>query len=402
MRGRAAAGRALGRVLRGGAYTNIVVRTETTDLPLDEQRTARRLLYGPLRHLGVIDTALEEAVDRPLRSLDAMTLDLLRIGAYELLMGDTPAHAAVDSAVEASRLVGQGRAAPLINAVLRRISRNSKPIAPAVGQAMALGQPNWILETVARQWGEDEAVRFLEESQTDAPPSFWLEPGAELPPGAEPVVGIENAYTSRFRPPDEAPGLVRVDPSSVAVAQALEATTGQSVLDLAAAPGGKTLIIESLSPGLTVAGDVHSGRVVRARRRAARVGSSALWVLSDGTEPPFRRRSFDRVLVDAPCTGLGTLRRRPEIRHRIKRGDPARLGRLQRALLESALELVRPGGLVVYSVCTVFAEETVGVIEGLGAGPPGGLPGRAWGDGWLLAPHLTGTDGMFVAQLSRT
>jgi 16S rRNA (cytosine967-C5)-methyltransferase len=117
--------------------------------------------------------------------------------------------------------------------------------------------------------------------------------------------------------------------------------------------------------------------------------------------PPFRPETFDRVLLDAPCTGLGTWRRRPEIPHRLKQGDPARMGAVQRSLIEAALPLVKPGGILIYSVCTVFTEETIDVVAGFEAAPPAGLPGRVWGNGRLLAPHLTDTDGMFVSEIRR-
>ena len=128
-------------------------------------------------------------------------------------------------------------------------------------------------------------------------------------------------------------------------------------------------------------------------------GVSVPWVVADGRQSPFRESAFDAVLLDAPCTGLGTLRRRPEIRFKSSPADIARLAALQEALLESAVRLVRPGGRVVYSVCTVTEAETVRIVEGFEASPPEGLPGEVRGKGLLLAPHLTGTDGMFISVI---
>ena len=134
-----------------------------------------------------------------------------------------------------------------------------------------------------------------------------------------------------------------------------------------------------------------------ARRRLLRHGADPSWVVADGRRLPFEASTFDRVLLDAPCTGLGTLRRRPEIRHRLQEDSPARAGELQRELLEAALTVVRRGGVVTYAVCTVFPEETIEVVADLAAEPPTGLPGRPFGKGWLLGPHLTDSDGMFIS-----
>jgi 16S rRNA (cytosine967-C5)-methyltransferase len=174
------------------------------------------------------------------------------------------------------------------------------------------------------------------------------------------------------------------------------AQPGDRVADLAAAPGGKTmqLIDATGGPGV-LALDSSIKRVLRASRRAP----EALWVVGDAASPPIKAATMDRVLLDAPCSGLGTLRRRPEIRHRVTAANVTELASLQRRMLEAALGLLKPGGRLVYSVCTVTPQETVDIVRGFGARPPEGLPGRVWGDGLLLAPHITGTDGMFVAVI---
>ena len=131
------------------------------------------------------------------------------------------------------------------------------------------------------------------------------------------------------------------------------------------------------------------------------MGADLHWVIGDATRPPFEPGSFDRILLDAPCTGLGTLRRRPEIRHRVRPESAAESGHIQRQMLDAAVSLLRPGGRLVYSVCTVTPEDTADVVSGVGSCAPEGLPGSAIAGGVLLAPHVTGSDGMFIAVLDR-
>jgi 16S rRNA (cytosine967-C5)-methyltransferase len=184
------------------------------------------------------------------------------------------------------------------------------------------------------------------------------------------------------------------DAASIAAGNAVEAAPGMRVLDMAAAPGGKTLhLIDQVGPGgVVVALDRHRRRV----RDGARRVPAARWVVADGTAPPFPGQSFQRILLDAPCSGLGTLRRRPEIRFRVAEAEVSSLAELQRRMLEAAFSLLAPGGRLVYSVCTVTPEETVDVVRDFDL-RPADLPGVVWGNGRLLAPHLTSTDGMFVA-----
>jgi 16S rRNA (cytosine967-C5)-methyltransferase len=178
------------------------------------------------------------------------------------------------------------------------------------------------------------------------------------------------------------------------------ARPGDIAVDLAAAPGGKTRALGDAvgATGLVAGSDIHPRRLQRAAQRH-RTPDSIRWVVADGTQSPFRDASADRVLVDAPCTGLGTMRRRPEIRYRFSPDAPTRYRAVQRQLVEEALRIVRPGGRVVYSVCTVTAAETMGVLDGLGFHGPATPLGIPWGDGTLLGPHIAGTDGMFIATL---
>jgi 16S rRNA (cytosine967-C5)-methyltransferase len=220
----------------------------------------------------------------------------------------------------------------------------------------------------------------------------------EPPADAVPVPDISGAFvlSNTSAVPDN---ISIQDGASVAVGLALDPQPGDRILDLAAAPGGKTLHIADRlgSVGLVVASDQNPRRVAGARRRLA--GSPVRWCVADGRRVPFPAACFDRVLLDAPCSGIGTLRRRPEIRFRVSAARIDQLSLLQAEMLEEAMRVVKPGGTVVYSVCTVTPQETLNVIDQLPTEPIAGLPGRAWGSGWLLGPHLTGTDGMFITKI---
>ncbi|MBT8215287.1 MAG: methyltransferase domain-containing protein [Acidimicrobiia bacterium] len=392
MSSRATAASILGRVIRTGAYSNVLLGTlgGTPDDAL-----IRRLVYGSLRHLPAIDQLIARASHRPLADIQPELLDLLRIGTWELQFGDGAPHAAVNEAVEAARPVAGRSGAGFVNAILRRVSRLDSPADS--DDEHRLAAPPWIIERLSAAWGREEAAAFLLDSQRPAPRTVRVRPGGG--PHGVPIPGIAGAAVAD----DPGSDAVVMDPSSVAVGLAAGISPGQWVLDLAAAPGGKTMHLadQLAGSGVLVAADAHPRRAASARRRLARAGVDVPWIVADGRRLPLRDATFDRVLLDAPCTGLGTLRRRPEIRHRLNPDAPARAGRLQQQLLESALQVVKPGGMVLYAVCTVFPEETVDVVAELNAAPPPGLPGRPAGKGWLLGPHLTGTDGMFLSCVRR-
>jgi 16S rRNA (cytosine967-C5)-methyltransferase len=400
---RATAATLLARVTDEGAYANVVVRTGTRDLERRDALFVQRLVYTALRMLNRIDRVVDERVSRP---VDPIVRAVLRIGVGELLFTGGDAYASVDSAVEAVRALGAPRAAGFVNGVLRAVSREGEPPLPRdeEGRALELGVPVWLMSDLVAAFGEEDAVAFLEAS--NAPSQVCVRRRAGPAPG-EPVESIDGAYvvpdTSALRAAIERGDLVVADPSSTAVAAALDPKPGHRVLDLAAAPGGKTLHLWDLmsGEGLLVGMDRNPRRVGSARRRLSGLGADPHWVVGDARHPPFAAETFDRILLDAPCTGLGTLRRRPEIRHRLRPESAYEAGRTQRLMLEAAVSLLRPGGRLVYSVCTVTPHETSSVVEGMGTRGPEGTPGRDLGAGVLLAPHITGSDGMFIAVLER-
>lgn len=393
---RAEAARLLGRVVRGGAWSNVLL--SRLNLPPDDARLVRHLVYGSLRNLGRLDRAVGGLSSRPVADVDEGLLDVLRIAFHEVLFGRTPDHAVADTAVEAARALGYGRAAGFVNALVRRLQKQGEPSPPA-GLAESFCLPEWVVDELVSAWGEGPALAFAEASHRDAPPAFRMRAGRPPPSGALPAA-VPGAFT---HPEGSVPdGAVVQDPSSLAAVLALQAAAGERVLEVGAAPGGKSMALWDMGPpGLLAALDIHGGRIRRAVRRTASAGFGGRWVRADGARLPFRPASFDRVLVDAPCTGLGTLRRRPEIRFRVTPYERDRLAALQRRLLEEALAAVRPGGRAVYAVCTVTQAETAGAVEGLGGRPPEGLPGLRLDDGLLMGPHLTNTDGMFISVLDR-
>ena len=395
---RAAARSIVTRVLRSGAYSNLVVRSETLGLAPEDARLAKRLAYDTLRNLLRIDRTISSVSARPLQSINDEVLDSLRVGVNELLFAATAEHAVVDSAVEVARSI-QPAASGFSNAILRAVIRQGEPELPqgSEGSALRFGQELWVYELMVNSWGREEAEAFFAASQSEPARTARLR-GGEVPEGARPVAGIEGAFELPAGTPVPVNMAIQ-DGSSIAVGAALDAQPGDRVLDLAAAPGGKTLhILDQLNgQGLVVASDGHPRRVRSAARRLQ--DSAARWCVADGRRSPYRSHSFDRVLVDAPCSGLGTLRRRPEIRYRVADADLGELARLQSEMLAEATRVVKPGGVVVYSVCTVTPQETIGVVDGLPVESIVGLPGRAWGRGWLLGPHLTGTDGMFITRI---
>jgi len=393
----------LQRILNEGAYSNVVIRTGTRDLEQRDGAFVQRLVYATLRYLLRIDRTIGAFASR---TVDESVRSVLRIGVAEILFTDDDDYAAVDSAVEAVRALGIPRAAGFVNGVLRTVIRRGEPALPpgSAGDALRYGVPLWLYENLVAAYGEDGASSFL--AASNEPANVGVRDRSGVKPGA-PVEGIADAYlvdnVATYRNEIDEGRLAVADPSSTAVAAALEPRAGDRILDLAAAPGGKTLHLWDLIGGVgtLVAMDRHPRRAATAKRRLDRFGAHASWVVGDATAPPFVPASFDRILLDAPCTGLGTLRRRPEIRHRLKRGSAAELGRLQRRMIEAATALLRPGGRLVYSVCTITPEETGVVVAGLGSRPPDGLPGVEVGGGILLAPHLTGSDGMFIAVVDR-
>jgi len=432
------------------AYANLVAQRVLADADLHGRDAAftTTLAYGTLRWRGFIDAVLEACSARPLADIEAGVLDVARLGAMQLLFLRTPPHAAVGETVQLARLVGGEARSKFVNAVLRRVGERDlgewiDAVAPdpqddPVGHlAVVQSHPRWIVEalhdalsswTGSASWGETEDL--LAADNVSAGVTLVARPGRTV---VEDLLDFPGAQTGRWSPyavvldggdpatiPEVRSGDAGVqDEGSQLVALALARAPidgpDSTWLDMAAGPGGKAALLA----GLGLERGARLLAVDRAPHRAGLVAKSLrgapghhLTVAADGTAGPWAPGTFDRVLLDAPCTGLGVLRRRPESRWRRSPSDVSELAALQARLLVAAVDAVRVGGVVGYATCSPHLAETDvvvdaavrrGGVERLDVRPL--LPevdDLGTGPDLRLWPHVHGTDGMFLALLRRT
>jgi 16S rRNA (cytosine967-C5)-methyltransferase len=425
------------------AYANLVLpgMLRQRSIAGRDAAFATELAYGTLRHRGTYDVVLAACSSRPLGQVDPRVLDLLRLGTHQILRSRVPARAAVSTTVQLARDSGSAGGAGFVNAVLRKVSTKTlqqwlellAPNDPDEALGLELSHPVWIVRAFRQALGGDDgqlrdllvadnvpaAVTLVarpgrcevqELFDAGARPGRWSPYAAVLPagdPGA-----IHAVREGRAGVQDEGSQL-----TTLALAQAPMTGPDQRWLDLCAGPGGKAALLDALAgqrgvelPTTLTAVELQAHRaglvqeVVTARTAV---------VVADGTDPQFATGDQDRVLVDAPCTGLGALRRRPEARWRRQPADVAALGRTQRELLGAALAAVRPGGVVAYVTCSPHLAETRFVVADVlrrhdDAQPVDvrpSFPGVSdLGDGPFvqLWPHRHGTDAMFCALFRRT
>ncbi len=441
---RTAALEVLRAVRSSDAYTNLALPAALRRHGLSgrDAAFATELASGTIRRQGLYDAVLAACIDRPLAKVQARVLDALRLGTHQLLAMRVPPHAAIATTVSLVRSdVGPG-AAGFANAVLRRVTEHDldawvELVAPDPADdrhgylSVAHAHPRWVVDELARALGERSApeLEALLAADNEAPGvTLVARPGRstrdELP-GEQTRWSPYGVHLESGDPgsvPAVADGRAGVqDEGSQLVALALSAASvdgrDERWLDLCAGPGGKAALLAAIASGRGAGLVANERQVHRARLVAGALrGSSGVLglVVADGTRPPYPAGSFDRVLVDAPCTGLGALRRRPEARWRRQPGDLRTLVPLQRALLSSALDLVRAGGVVLYATCSPVLAETAEVVSSvlgerhdvtledaaaLLPGVPdcdGPLPGT-----FQLWPHRHRTDAMFGARLRR-
>jgi 16S rRNA (cytosine967-C5)-methyltransferase len=401
---RAAAFAVLLRVFEDDAYADRALRTAARGLDERDRGLAQRLAYGAVQRVRTLDHAIELLGRRRIERLDAPVRAALRLGAYQLAFVDgVPRYAAVNESVELVRRAGLERAVAFANAVLRRLADGIGPLLDALPEdtaaeaALKHSYPDWIAETWWSEWEADEALALMRALNDPAPTVVRLVRG-ELDGIADPA--IPGAWRVD-RIDEEALRDGRIWPQSAAsqlAGLAVGAEEGDRTLDVCAAPGGKA----SMLSGEVTAVELNEGRARELEENLRRLRATDVRVVvADGRDLPAELTGFDRALVDAPCSGLGVLNRRPDLRWRAMP-----LPELQLELLRSAAARVRPGGTIVYSVCTITAEEGEGVVDasGLTADP-------ALADEWpsfrhprrpeflQTLPHVHSTAGFFIARL---
>jgi 16S rRNA (cytosine967-C5)-methyltransferase len=384
------------RVFEQDAYADRALRTASASLDQRDRAFAQRLAYGTIQRLRTLDHAIEELGRRPVRKLDAPVRAALRLGAYELGFMQTPRHAAVNESVELVRSARLERAVAFTNAVLRRVAAGIGPLVESLPEgALKHSYPDWVEQVWTRDFGREEAHALMR-AQNEPPETVVRLIRGEIE--GEPT-DVPRAYRVE-RVDEQALAEGRIWPQSRGSQLAglvVGAREGERMLDLCAAPGGKATQLA----GAVTAVEKHPGRARELEENAARLGASNVTVLhADALELPPELRDFDRALVDAPCSGLGVLASRPDLRWR---GQP--LPDLQLDLLRAAADRVRPGGTIVYSVCTLNADENEAVVDASGLAP------ESLGEEWpqfahpkrpeflLTRPHVHGTSGFFIARL---
>jgi 16S rRNA (cytosine967-C5)-methyltransferase len=387
------------RVFEQDAYADRAFRSASEGLDERERAFAQRLAYGSVQRVRTLDYAIETLGRRPVRKLDPPVRAALRLGAYQLGFTDTAPHAVVNESVELVRRARLERAVPFTNAVMRRVNDGIGLLLESLPDGpLKESYPDWIHETFVRALGDEGALALMRAMNEPLETVVRLVEG-EPPQDGEPT-DIPGAY--RVERVDEA--LVaegRIWPQSRGSQLAglcVGATQdGERVLDLCAAPGGKTGQLR----GEVIAVEIDPARARELRENLATLGRSDVTVVeADGTALPGELDGFDRALVDAPCSGLGVLAQRPDLRWRA-----TPLPDLQLALLRSAAARVRPGGTIVYSVCTLDPDECEAVVDASGLGilplgeewPAFAHPSRP--EFLLTLPHVHGTSGFFVARL---
>jgi 16S rRNA (cytosine967-C5)-methyltransferase len=389
------------------------------------------LVYGMLRRRGWLDAILGERVRGGFDRLDPALRDLLRLGAYQLLhMGRVPAYAAIAQTVEQAKAGNGEGASKLVNAVLRRIDRERDALEPAApadpldALSLAHSHPRWLVARWVARWGADATRALLEANNREA--HTILRPWGIVREQLE--AALDAAGVATFEPPlatDSlaiqhgvslatlgvfSQGLCFVqDPAATMVTRYAAVPPGSTVVDLCSAPGGKTFEL-AREARTVIASDLSERRLQRLKETVARLDMNNVQVMvADARFTPIR--DADAVLVDAPCTGTGTFRRHPDARWRLKPSDLAVMGAVQRTLIDAASEAVRPGGLLIYSTCSLEQEENDAQVESflgdhpdfmLEPPPAGTVPAAVLDAGRLrVLPHLHGTDGAFAARMRR-
>ncbi|HEY4620364.1 MAG TPA: transcription antitermination factor NusB [Gaiellaceae bacterium] len=392
------------RVFEDGAYADRALRTAAAGLDERDRALAQRLAFGAVQRARTLDHAIEALGKRPVRRLDPPVRAALRLGAYQLGFAQgVPRYAAVNESVELVRAARLERAVPFTNAVLRRLAEGLPALLETLSDetpaaaALKHSYPDWIADVWWRDLGREGATALMW-AQNEPPERVVRLVSGELDgvpdkdlPGAWHVERIDEKAVANGRIWPQSRG-------SQLAGLAVGARAGERTLDLCAAPGGKATMLA----GEVTAVEVNEARARELEGTVRRLGAANVRVVvADGRELPAELGGFDRALVDAPCSGLGVLNARPDLRWRA---EP--LPELQLELLRAAAERVRPGGTIVYSVCTINADESEAIVDASGLEVDPSLA-----EDWpqfrharrpeflQTLPHVHGTSGFFVARL---
>jgi 16S rRNA (cytosine967-C5)-methyltransferase len=417
--------------LRSGMMLEPAFERRIKGLDARDRRWIQELVWGMLRVRGWLDAVLASRIRGGIARIDADVTDLLRLGAYQLLhMGSVPPYAAIGQTVELTKRRHGIGASKLANAVLRRVDRERDALEPEVpadpidALAQRYSHPRWLVARWLARWSEPDVVKLMVANNAEAPiivrPYGVVREQLEaiLDGAGIPVTEISLVPDSLQLPTGVAltelgafkQGLFFVqDPGATLVAKYAAVPPGSVVADLCAAPGGKALEM-SRTASVVIAADRQPVRVDRMIVGIGRVdASNVIPLVADAMMPAIR--PVDVVLVDAPCTGTGTFRRHPDARWRLKVSDLAVMGSMQRAILRSAATVVKPGGLLVYSTCSLEPEENDEQVESFLAShsdfvleppPAGAVNASVLSEGFLrVLPQNHGVDGAFAARLRR-
>jgi 16S rRNA (cytosine967-C5)-methyltransferase len=395
---RRAAYEVLMRVFEQDAYADRVFRTAAEGLDERERAFAQRLAYGSVQRMRTLDYAIDTLGKRPVRKLDPPVRAALRLGAYQIGYTDTAPHAAANESVELVREAKLERATAFTNAVMRRLSEGMRKLLDSLPDGpLKESYPDWIYETWERDLGRDDALALMRAGNEPLETVIRVVRGD--PPRNAEATDIPGAYRVE-RVDDLGIAEGRIWPQSRASQLAglvVGSQDGERILDVCSAPGGKTTQLK----GEVTAVELDPNRASELRANVQLLGATNVTVVeADGTQLPPELQGFDRALVDAPCSGLGVVSQRPDLRWRAKP-----LPELQLSLLRAAAERVRPGGTIVYSVCTINADENEAIVEASGLEivplteewPQYAHPRRP--EFLLTLPHVHGTSGFFIARL---
>ncbi len=413
---RAVANTVIRRVFERGAFADRALAAEARELDARDRALATRLAYGTVQRRGTLDHVIEKLASRPIKKLDPAVLASLRLGLYQLLFLDgIPARAAVNESVE---LVG-GPSGKFVNAVLRRASAQGRELLKTLSDAtpeqaaVMHSVPVWLAQMWWRELGAEDARALLERVNEPAESALRVntlvasatDVQARLPMKAHPAPGLDEALVFEGQFDAERSELWRAGAifpqsrGSMLVSRTLDPQPGERVLDLCAAPGAKTTHIAQLlrDEGEVVAVERHPRRAQALEQTSALMHASCVRVVVGDAAEPYGE-TFDRVLVDPPCSGLGTLQSRPDVRWRATPQSIAELAVLQRTILQAGAAATAPGGTLVYSVCTISRAESEELIDQFLADS-----GQFVLDSHeQLLPHRDLTDGFSIAKLRRS